>query len=649
MLRACTAVVWLLTSVSLHAAPDHPLDALTEGEYGRIHDLLRAGGHLNDQVLFADIRLQEPHKSKVLAWQPGEPMPRYALAIMREGVSLREALIDLAADEILSVEQIEDQQAGILLAEWQVAQDVTKADRDWRRAMRERGYRNIDPAMFNCLPLTAGYFAEPEFEGKRLLRVQCLDISDTKNNIYHRPIENLTAVVDLNAQKVIKLVDEGAVPTPPPSGDFDDESVGPLRAPMKPLLVTQPDGPSFTTDGSFIKWGSWRFHTRLDRRRGTIISLASFDERSVLYQASLSEMWVPYMDPAYGWFYKSYFDAGEYGFGMFSTPLVSGVDCPDYALYLNQQIVFDDGKPATLPNSTCIFERPTLNPAWRHSEAGLQVYNGRPARELVVRMASTIGNYDYLLDYVFMPTGAVRVDIASTGIDIVKAAEAKSLADPRAMQETRYGNLIAPHLVGVFHDHFFSFRFDVDVDGQRNDFVRDRIVPTRLDESHPRRSIWTVQSERVRTEDAAKLSIDMQAPEQWRIQNTSAKNKMGYQTGYVLMPSANALPQISDDDYTLRRAGFARHHLWVTPYNPDELYAAGDYPNQSKGEDGLPTWTAANRSIDGEDLVLWYTLGFHHITAAEDWPVLPSHPKRVTLRPFNFFDRSQVIDLAAPK
>ena len=376
------------------------------------------------------------------------------------------------------------------------------------------------------------------------------------------------------------------------------------------------------------------------------MSLATFDGRSVLYQASLSEMWVPYMDPAQGWFYKSYFDAGEYGFGMFATPLAAGIDCPHYATFQEHHVALDDGQPVAYPDATCLFERPTLNPAWRHSEVGIKAYAGRPARELVYRMAATIGNYDYILDYVFMPTGAIRVDIASTGIDIVKGAKAATLADDSAAEETRYGTLIAPHRVGVFHDHFFAFRFDLDVDGPTNQFVRDRIVPTRLDESHPRRSIWTLQSERVRRENAAQLDIDMRQPELWRVQSSSATNQMGYPTGYVIAPSANALPQISDDDLTLRRAGFARHHLWVTPYHPNELYAAGDYPNQSQGEDGLPTWTRDNRSIDGTDLVVWYSLGFHHVTAAEDWPVLPSHPKSVTLRPHNFFDRSQVINLA---
>ena len=56
-------------------------------------------------------------------------------------------------------------------------------------------------------------------------------------------------------------------------------------------------------------------------------------------------------------------------------------------------------------------------------------------------------------------------------------------------------------------------------------------------------------------------------------------------------------------------------------------------------------WTRADRSVENTDLVVWYTLGMRHITAAEDWPVLPTKWTSFTLRPFNFFNRSPVIDL----
>jgi len=91
--------------------------------------------------------------------------------------------------------------------------------------------------------------------------------------------------------------------------------------------------------------------------------------------------------------------------------------------------------------------------------------------------------------------------------------------------------------------------------------------------------------------------------------------------------------------------GFIGHHLWVTPYHPDERYAAGAYPNQSRGGDGLPRWTSADRPIENTDIVLWYTLNFHHVVRTEDWPVMSVVWKGFELRPFHFFDRNPAIDL----
>ena len=61
----------------------------------------------------------------------------------------------------------------------------------------------------------------------------------------------------------------------------------------------------------------------------------------------------------------------------------------------------------------------------------------------------------------------------------------------------------------------------------------------------------------------------------------------------------------------------------MTPYDPSERRAAGDYPNQHEGGDGLPRWTAADRPITDTDIVLWYTFGVTHFVRPEDWPVMP--------------------------
>ena len=58
-----------------------------------------------------------------------------------------------------------------------------------------------------------------------------------------------------------------------------------------------------------------------------------------------------------------------------------------------------------------MFERSLGEPIWRHREGVNQTYEGRAGVELVVRMAATIGNYDYLFDWVF--TDAPRSRCAS--------------------------------------------------------------------------------------------------------------------------------------------------------------------------------------------------------------------------------------------
>ena len=87
-----------------------------------------------------------------------------------------------------------------------------------------------------------------------------------------------------------------------------------------------------------------------------------------------------------------------------------------------------------------------------------------------------------------------------------------------------------------------------------------------------------------------------------------------------------------------RRAEFTAYSLWVTPYRPDERYAAGTYPNRHPGGAGLPEWTAANRPIRDTDIVLWYTMAMHHVVRAEDWPIMPLVENEFELRPFDFFD-----------
>jgi primary-amine oxidase len=290
-----------------------------------------------------------------------------------------------------------------------------------------------------------------------------------------------------------------------------------------------------------------------------------------------------------------------------------------------------------------MFEHATDGPAWRHFEDGL--LSGRPSRELVLRTAAVAGNYDYLLDWIFQQDGTIRVAVGATGIvetKTVKETGAHMMGEDPSKLEN--GTLVAPNLVAVNHDHYFSYRLDLDVDGPNNSFMIDRLVPEHIS-GKARTSIWAVQSSIAKTEKDAILDIDMRHPGMWHFINPAQHGAVGYPTGYEIMPGPTAISIVSPEDPAQKLGAFSEHQFWVTPYNPDELYAAGTYVNSSKGLEGLPAWTKANRSIENTDIVGWYTLGFHHVVRLEDWPIMPTLWHDFLIRPVNFFDKNPALTL----
>jgi primary-amine oxidase len=467
--------------------------------------------------------------------------------------------------------------------------------------------------------------------------VQCKDISGVRNS-WTREIDGLTAVVDLNTKQVLRVVDEGVTPMAKAVADYDAASIGPARELRSPIRIDQPLGPGFQIQGHVVEWQKWRFHVRPDQRVGTIISTVTYNDgtrrRQVLYEGHLSEMFVPYMDPAFDWRRRNFFDSGEFNAGGFAKPLIRGVDCPENSVYVDGLISTDAGRPKPVPNVICVFEREAGDMAWRHYS---EEPDSRRKRDLVVRSAAVLGNYDYVFDWSFQQDGSIRVSVGATGI-----AEVKSTTTEQA---DAYGRFVDQNLVAVNHDHYFNFRIDLDVDGPANSFLADRLVTKMLPPDNPRRSIWVREPALARTESEAMLHMDMDRPTLWRVVSNTQKNHVGYSTSYQLMPGMTAATLLSPDDYARRRAGFIDHHLWVTPYRYEERYAAGDYPTLSTAGQGLPNWTRANRRIEATDIVLWYTIGMHHMVRGEDWPVMPVLWHSFELRPFDFFDRNPALDL----
>jgi hypothetical protein len=210
-----------------------------------------------------------------------------------------------------------------------------------------------------------------------------------------------------------------------------------------------------------------------------------------------------------------------------------------------------------------------------------------------------VGNYEYGFFWYFYQDGAIEYEIKLTGILSVGAIAAG--------ETRRYGTVVQPGVYAPIHQHFFSIRLDMALDGHENSVYEVNTEAEPLSDENPFGNAFYAKSTLLARESAAKRRINPETARYWRIVNPNATNRMGQPVSYKLMPMENCLPFNLPGSSLIKRAGFTTNHLWVTAYDPAEMHAAGQYPNQHAGGAGLPEWTAKDRPIENTDIVVWYT------------------------------------------
>jgi primary-amine oxidase len=620
----------------------HPLDPLTEDEGRTATRVLKESGRLPDGTLFPLVTLAEPPKADLLAWKPGDPVDRRLryLCWHRESRSAYEALVSVTSESVLAVDPKPGlQPLYLLFAELYMSTELVKADPRWQEAMKRRGVEDLALTQVDPWPM-GSQGLEIEEGGRRLVRAVSYALDAPGDNAYAHPIENLVVIVDLDEMAVVEVEDGDVVPVPKADGRYDAAHCEPHRPALKPLEITPPEGPSFVLDGHHLTWDKWDLRFDLHPIEGLVIHTASFDGRSVLHRASVAEMVVPYAGRNINTWWKNTYDAGEMSIGKLANSLVLGCDCLGDITYVDATIVDEGGNPYSIPQAICLHEE-DFGILWKHLDLMTGNVEVRRTRRMVLSSIHTVGNYEYAFYWYLYQDGRIEMQVKLTGIMQTEALAPGAEVGPHGVLVD--DNLVAPH-----HQHLFTFRLDLDIDGPDCRVYEVDAVPIPMGADNPHGNAWASRETLLAREGEAKRQLDGPHNRHWRVVSASATNRLGQPTGYVLQPHPGQVMLADPSCHVARRAGFASAALWVTAYDDTEMHAAGDYPNLQHGVDGLPKWVQQDRSLDGADVVLWHTLGVTHIARPEDWPVMPVEYAGFTLKPWGFFDRNPALDIPPP-
>jgi primary-amine oxidase len=619
----------------------HPLDDLSAEEIALATRAVRQSGRFTEAARFPIVQAKEPAKAALLAGTPGPRQAWLAVYESRKG-ELWQVTVDLPGGGIAEAVPVPGAQPPILLDEYDELERLVKADDRWQAAMARRGITNPDDvAVDGWAP---GVLSPAERQaGGRLMRALSYFKGGGIQNYYARPIEGVVVTVDLNAGRVTEVADVEMPPVAAGAQELSEKDNAPTRAGLKPLVSQMPEGVSFRVSGQEIAWQGWRFRYSVQAMKGLVLYDVRYEDRGrvrpILYKLSLAEMLVPYSDPRRTWSFRNAFDVGEYGIGRTAHRLDPLIDVPAHAVFFDGHFATDAGEPLTIERAAAVYERDG-GLLWKHHDEANDVMHARRARQLVVTFMTTVGNYDYGLNYVFHQDGVLEVEVELTGILLAQGTPHERDPCAPACRE-----MVEHHLVAPPHQHFFSFRVDLDVDGRENTPVEMSAVAVDRGAANPDGNAFRLAERVLRSETAAVGDVDAARHRAWKVINPAVTGGLGHPVGYALVPGTNAVPYLAPDAQMRQRAGFIDHHMWFTRHRDGEESSAGPYPNQGEPGQGLPAWIGDDEGLEGQDVVAWYTFGITHFPRPEEWPVMNATRAGFRLVPVHFFARNPAMDL----
>lgn len=632
----------------------HPFDSVQESEIRTASRLIKEIYTPSDNVHFVQIDRCDPPKKDMLKYldaeRHGGPRPQIPRVLYvyyyTNTYTFNKALVNVTVGHVITRVQLPKGVQGPILPDDMAANEAAcmehpRVKEEIEKLRLPKGYSvRTDPWI---------YATDDEYETRPLIQFYmyvAAGYGHSESNHYSLPLK-FSPVFENLAFRFVRMdylpggFDETTTPTLPwqevPSVEYHPDLNGEtIPRDVKPLIVTQPEGPSFSVEGSKIKWQGWEFRVVPSVREGFAVYDAWFKGRQVFYRLSLSEMTVPYGDPRKPYHRKQAFDLGDCGFGVNANQLKLGCDCLGVIKYLDGMGINGNGEPILLGSTICLHEQDN-GVLYKHLNyrTGNAVVARR--REFVVQTIATVANYEYVVNLKFVTDGSIDVEVRATGILSTMPIDANV--------KVPWGTIVGPNVMAAYHQHILSFRLDPAVDGHNNTVIYEDAVKMPVDEkTNPFGTGFVTKN--VPVEKAGYVE---QAPFENRtvkIINENVINPISKTpVGYKLAMPAKQMLMANENTFNHRRAKYATEQVWVTKYNDNQLYAAGEFTNQSKTDTGIAEWANGIDNVKNDDIVVWPTLAFTHIPRVEDFPVMPVEIHSFHLVPFNFFDRNPTLDI----
>jgi primary-amine oxidase len=642
---------------------EHPLDPLSPGEIERVRDVIIAATELSERSRFVEISLDEPSKAELRT--DDIPERRGSVVVRdKQKEETYEGIVSLDDGTVVTWDYLPDAQPRMIGEEFVEVENVVTSHESFREAVRKRG---ADPDLAIVTAWSAGYdFVPEDIDRSRRLAHGIAwvnaDADDEGATAYNRPLSGIHSWVDLDDMEVLKVIDTG-VTNPDVVENMETYHYRAenreLRDDLTPYNVVQPEGPSWEIEGREISWQKWNLRVGFNHREGLVLHDVGYEDdgeiRSIISRASFPEVATVYNDPDPDHYWKTPFDVGEYGIGRLANSLTEGCDCLGYMHYFDAVLNDPEGNPSVIENAICVHEE-DHGLLWKHHDWRVGDDEVRRNRRLVVSFISTIGNYDFGFYWYFYQDGGIEAQVRLTGCNATGPT-------PPGETESGYAEMVGPDHKSMVHQHVFTARLDMDIDGTENS-VRQVDLETvphgpegydtdphrEPDRQHPNRYGQAAYANRetYRTEMEANALSNPQSGRYWEIINENVRNDateqpVGYRLRQKNGDNTAFAPQPGSSD--MSRLGLADKHLWVTQHDDDELFPAGEYPNQNPGGEGLPEWVKQDRSVENEDVVVWYNLSQTHVSVPEDWPILPAKMMSFKLEPAHFFEENPAIDV----